>query len=728
MKKYLSYLFFSILMVALLFFSSNKNFAHAEIPSSGQIVVSINSEEALKAISTDLSGNYKLTSDIYLTQPWQVLGEFSGQLNGDGYKIYNLSIGANNFNNGLFSKCTNAKIINLGLENVSISLIDVEAEGENSSIFVGAFAGVMENTIVENCYANFKQNDYSNLPLLELENVPNQISASTVINFGGIAGKAQNGCEIKNTFSNVHTIITQKGSLLGEFNVGGLFGSVYSCSLSNVYSVGQIRANIVKDSNIDSDNVVSVGGIAGFVSGNNASIINSYFSGEIVAEGNVGAIVGKINYSSLPKTGNINYCVFFNQNDCVGLNNGYNVQNSSKLSEKNTSVFLSDVWSSLYPWNFDSVWTSHLNTEPTLQKFNTYNLSLDKNLTIVDFGEGVDSTGFGVIKISFENEIELKTKQFRYGDLVSVYLQINDDFLPYYNLESVMVDGSIVATLDSVKQGYNLSKTENEYVFSFEIKDSLQGQISVALEKISHNAVIKSSNSIAGKIRNQFSVSTYESIDLTLSNGNMYKLFAVPTGNDYVFENWTIEFGEGDDKESYILENFTSSQLGFRFGLSGQQHEVELTEFLLEGGTICANFTNNTVVYSISTTLTKGETEKTIAKIYYELDGERFEHSQDFKIQKDKEFVLIAEPEEGFTFDGWYSNGSKLSSETSYTLVASSVEDVQNIEARFIDDNAGFGLRTLWIILGVVGGLLAVGGIVWLIIAKKRDSSYKNYY
>ncbi|MDR1122325.1 MAG: hypothetical protein LBM08_15625, partial [Dysgonamonadaceae bacterium] len=100
----------------------------------------ISTEAGLRAIASDLSGNYKLTADITLTEEWTPIGTFKGTLDGDGHIISGLVINASHSDRiALFSITQGATIRNLGFENAYVN-------GHNDA---AAIAGQMQGGLIE---------------------------------------------------------------------------------------------------------------------------------------------------------------------------------------------------------------------------------------------------------------------------------------------------------------------------------------------------------------------------------------------------------------------------------------------------------------------------------------------------------------------------------------------------------------------------------------------------
>jgi hypothetical protein len=111
--------------------------------------VFISNEAELKAISNDLSANYRLINDIILTEEWTPIGKdkpFSGVLEGNHFVIRNLKINGGTGNVGFFAQTYGAFIQDLGFENVEI----IAADATN----VGAIIGFSTASYIENSYVS----------------------------------------------------------------------------------------------------------------------------------------------------------------------------------------------------------------------------------------------------------------------------------------------------------------------------------------------------------------------------------------------------------------------------------------------------------------------------------------------------------------------------------------------------------------------------------------------
>ena len=186
----------------------------------------IKTADELQAMENDLNGKYILMNDIDLAgYDWEAVGTwtgstvsstaFTGELNGNGYVIKNLTINKpNESSQGLFGIIDyGSTISNLGLTNVNIT----------GDLHVGALVGYFYDGEVTNCYStgNISGNNYiggmigDSVGATTISNSYSTCNVKGKNNIGGLAGEHSNGIII-NSFA--------KGNVSGESNVGGLVG------------------------------------------------------------------------------------------------------------------------------------------------------------------------------------------------------------------------------------------------------------------------------------------------------------------------------------------------------------------------------------------------------------------------------------------------------------------------------------------------------------------------
>lgn len=209
----------------------------------------IQTHQDLNSVRNNLTATYELGNDIDMSSfglftPISYYDEsnwvngFSGNFNGNGYRIKNLTINkSKGIYMGLFGQFFFGTIQNVGLENVQI-------EGSNCR-YIGALIGHSYQATIKNCYSingNITSQDES----------------------GGLLGKIEN-CIVQNCYTNNN--ITLKTAYYG----GGFVGSVDSNStLTNCHSSGRV-------SYTQSSTYNGRSGFAGFIRENSNVTFNNCF-------------------------------------------------------------------------------------------------------------------------------------------------------------------------------------------------------------------------------------------------------------------------------------------------------------------------------------------------------------------------------------------------------------------------------------------------------------------
>lgn len=188
----------------------------------------ISTVEGLKAVQNDLTGSYKLTADITLTEAWTPITNFTGTFDGNGHIINGLNINSIDANElALFAKTTGATIKKLGIENARLI-------GKND---IAGLVGQMNGGSIEECYVS---NSY-------IEG--NDHVASLV---GRLADNAGVRAEVKNCYGSamIYSRSTQAGGLIGvslnstvsKCYFSGIVKSVNSrpCSIVSLVDAGSV--------------------------------------------------------------------------------------------------------------------------------------------------------------------------------------------------------------------------------------------------------------------------------------------------------------------------------------------------------------------------------------------------------------------------------------------------------------------------------------------------------
>lgn len=176
-------------------------------------VIEIATEAQLRDIAKNLSGEYKLVSDITLTSDWQPIGDnkakFSGTIDGNGKTIYGLRCEDSNRNGvGLIGVSEGAVIKNL-------KLINVHFYGKQD---VGAAVGrAYAPTTLEKCYTSGI--------------VQGKDHVGGIVGGTKSAGAEDDLSTIKDCFS---TALVKSSS----WQAGGIIGTTVAIEISNTYFAG----------------------------------------------------------------------------------------------------------------------------------------------------------------------------------------------------------------------------------------------------------------------------------------------------------------------------------------------------------------------------------------------------------------------------------------------------------------------------------------------------------
>ena len=202
----------------------------------------------LSDIRLNLEGNYILMNDIDIgSAEWLCIGyilkPFTGVFDGNGHKISNLTITIENVNydtEGLFAYVKNGRIMNLCMLDTNIAILN---EGSDVRLLIGSLAGIIDSTIIENCYVSGQ--------------ISGSLSASKYEpTVGGIVGAAMGNSQIINCSSAVS--VTSTTDTQGIAMAGGIVGSLLGFSSIDKCLV---TGNITATDNHNDDPYSYAGGI-----------------------------------------------------------------------------------------------------------------------------------------------------------------------------------------------------------------------------------------------------------------------------------------------------------------------------------------------------------------------------------------------------------------------------------------------------------------------------------
>ncbi len=253
---------------------------------------------------------FELASDIdlgaYCTESiangnggWTPIGTdtnaFSGTFNGNGHVIKNLKIDRLEDSQGLFGCIRNAKINNVGLEDLNI----------NAKYNIGGLVGYSTqgaSSTISNCYAT-----------------------------GNISGAGSIGGLIGRSYVAISNCYVAVNITASDSNVGGLAGES-NASISNCYATGSINSTSSR-----------AGGLVGL---SYASISNCYATGTVSAGNFAGGLVGRNNGSAAAisncyATGSVSASSTY-VGGLVGIDTSSNIRNCASVQSDSNSTQMTE--------------------------------------------------------------------------------------------------------------------------------------------------------------------------------------------------------------------------------------------------------------------------------------------------------------------------------------------------------------------------------------------------
>ncbi len=242
-------------------------------------VIEISDVQGFKAIANNLSGNYKLTGNIDLSEDYTPISSFTGILDGNGFTV-NLGTGATQ---GIFKTASNFTIKNLtvkGSVNATANAGAFVGDADGTATFINCtnFADVTAKTGNASYVGGILGDGFDDCTALSFENCINygtiDVNGNTKNNSGGgILGVGRN-TTIKNCVN--------YGKIDGQRYAGGLIGwSTNRIELSNCANFGYISS---QGANKD-----FTGGVFGYISSYPTGSIKNFFNAGQVINGVAGS-------------------------------------------------------------------------------------------------------------------------------------------------------------------------------------------------------------------------------------------------------------------------------------------------------------------------------------------------------------------------------------------------------------------------------------------------------
>jgi uncharacterized protein (UPF0297 family) len=630
-------------------------------------------------------------------------------------------------------------------------LLETGENKYNGEVVVGGAVGYGQGLEIYQCAVTTKINI-----IQEGNNIVNSY-------FGGVVGQ-MNGGEIYFVY------VAPSESLVSKISARN--GSLPALSSGD--------ADILISSS-KNNSVIAFGGIIGYNQNSNLVAFNNVYSSlyytSTPSKLTCGGIIGRINQNISEHPQDLTYSKYLNVpsafvssfSGAVGNASAvsYNIHSSnlSFSSMPTTSFYTTNSWKYLKDWDFTNIWkNSSIITYsnyffPNLQCFASYNIKLSANYTVRYNADGTYSSGYinlyfvdsngNILWKDFENKTYITEKDFNAGEEVKIRaIFYNDDnslrdFQHYYNFTNWLVgdttaisaEGSKVlngytCVTETVKNAEDINITQSTITFT--ASSSKEGIYGIGL--IGKSVKVKVHLLVENGTGNE---TGFGSVDQTIVNNRIVNhtadfeiqiaqyqsgvstiLEAINNANSkYVFANrgWRDAYNIDNNfmtirKIPFELDNSKTSTLSrFYPTVIYDEEEGLIAE-------IICYFSNNT---SELTLKIKGEGSITID------EGTPITEEHIENIINNKLTTLVANPDEGYKFVGWYMSGILLSTNKTYTT---SINEARTIEARFEESEliVGGGLPG-WAIAVIVIGSVLIVGIIILIIVKIKKNSIGNY-
>ncbi len=798
MKKFyglLSILLFALMAVIPLNFNDDNISSGDAVQASSVIdeIISVTQDGSSSSISLQtLSENIKdyssatlvLNEDITISSNWSPIGleanSFKGTFDGNGHTItFEETPQINGAYQGLFGYTDGATIKNLQISgDYSISSTD----STESEIFAGLLLGYGRNTTIENCEVVSNENA-----------TPQKITKK--LTYGTLAGRLVGG-ELKNISVIANQTFSAELSNSYTIKLGGVVGATDNVKITKTVVFGSISLDTSLGNDLDSR--FYVGGMVGEVDDGSLSdcavSINLAVAQNETYEYRIGAIIGNI--LSMYNSGAINSIAFSGTFDAFGYAGSYNFSNietkdyvinvADPTILKTESFFVNDYsvvesqgqsvtfgWNqSAEPWDFTSRWlviNTQSGQEVRLQSFQSFDFSLE---SVIDDNGMLQAQG------------NSKQEDVPYGEYATFTLEFKDDiYSTYYDISEILKDGAPLG-LDSFieKDGALISSNgqitltdkvlDGQRIFELKIlsSSSTEGRYSFRLSAVRFPIYLVAGSVSDGQInlgengsiRYSNSSSLTTNIEREVSNGTVLTVDAV-ANRLYSFDSWKLYNLAEDDlgeltyagQKWALAENVAdltkTSTITINFGVKDENETIFNQTFLLLATFVYDPYTlnfnydsnliskveiNNQTLQTNSIQLDKNENVN--IKVYVSskntLNSEKI--TQSIK-------NLFASQTSRFDYESYTdpTNSEMTVYEFSFSTSALKENDNKSYSISLVateGDGEPEKDNTMWIIIGVVGGVVVLGLIgltIWLILRKRaiksinhRNDDYKKYF
>lgn len=715
------------------------------------------------------SKNFVLTEDILLTE-WESVDLSGITLDGNGFCVTTPG--------PLFDVVDGGSVVkNLGV----IAAANFEFNAPSQITNFGLVASKVSSATFSNVYAESSSIPENATDQDKINNTYGQlaINLSSSAKVGGMFGLVENNSVIKNCFTKTKLTVVQNDANALTTVVGGFVGEVQSGAvITNCYAVPKdtklVEADF-KDGLVLNGSQIVVGGFAGKVSSSIGQIANVFVGGTLQegfeSEGKtrlVGKIVGDL---ALVDETQFESVYSFNQNPAIDLvGSGAAQSEAVKYLPENTFTLINNfapnfklegvaIWNDIDGWDTQKTWCKKpVSNFPVLQVFQTFSVSVntEKNSLGIKL-EILDSEGnLFTTKQLDENEQEVDVPATRvdvkYNTKISFRLVITEDFLPYKAIKNLTANNTEIVS------SFDLEENLKEALVPVVVTGQTSGTYFANSQDIKYNLKVISENENQGKVRVKgatASIDPSKPFELTYLSSQSF--VAVSANNSYTFEKWVWQdVANQEEIDAFAgnpeLEKASLQGITIKFGESLFESEeftyVYMTSVAaanipceVNDGvvtfTLKAKFTTHNEDLTIVLTANSASAEIYIGEIFVvgneEIDGVNFTSRTTIGVPVE----LRIEVAEGYTFVGWRVTNQSLSAlidtqggETEKsTTIHVTLNGPTTIYADVVKDEVQtIDLSWLWYVLGGIGGALVITGIVILIVKRRRQESFIDYY
>ncbi len=328
MKKTVCYKKTIIIVAILLLVGCPRSKIMAKDLQIGQASYAIEKPKDLHGIRTTPSAIYLLKNDIDMSQEdmWEPIKDFSGVLDGAGYKITGLKIKSDGKYPGLF-EVNKGVIKNLKIENPIIS----SANAGKAVTYIGVVAGknqkVIENIVMS--HIDVQETDFVKSIVGGIVG-DNEGEIKDCQVSGRVRGRTVGGLAGRNLIGGIITQSSFSGNIESSYYMGGLVGN-NSGTIENSFSQSRLK--------VASKNINNIGGIAG---DNTGQVCCCYANVKVDGSAN------RVSGAAVVRGDDLDAKLFYNKDDFGAKVNVISGEAKSEAELKDRKTYAG--------WNFKSIW------------------------------------------------------------------------------------------------------------------------------------------------------------------------------------------------------------------------------------------------------------------------------------------------------------------------------------------------------------------------------------